>query len=202
MVKKLQALKAKKGFTLVELIVVIAIIGVLAAILVPVMMGQVQKAKQTSLDSTAGTVLTAINTWIADRYTRGVSGDVDGTYVYTSADITGTSYKAGLNVPSAYSTKTDQWGVNATGDTGLKFAIEDAYNLGKNDVLMFWIDDGKCVAAAYGQGNITSVGYSDKTWSGVTETSAKDGLVEVTSGGVMVGTNPKATTANGATAKS
>lgn len=32
MIKKLQKLKAKKGFTLVELIVVIAIIGVLAAI--------------------------------------------------------------------------------------------------------------------------------------------------------------------------
>lgn len=34
MIKKLQALRAKKGFTLVELIVVIAIIGVLAAILI------------------------------------------------------------------------------------------------------------------------------------------------------------------------
>ena len=53
MIKKLQALKAKKGFTLVELVVVIAIIGVLAAILVPTMLGVVQDSRITSADNAA-----------------------------------------------------------------------------------------------------------------------------------------------------
>ena len=71
MVKKLQALKAKKGFTLVELIVVIAIIGVLAAILVPTMMGMVTKSRVTSADQTAKGIVDSVTNWIADLEANG-----------------------------------------------------------------------------------------------------------------------------------
>lgn len=61
----------KKGFTLVELVVVIAIIGVLAAILVPSMMGYVKKSRLQSANSDAKTAYNALVEYIADEDTKG-----------------------------------------------------------------------------------------------------------------------------------
>ncbi len=86
----------KKGFTLIELIVVIAIIGVLAAILVPSMLGYVKKSKVSSANSAANSLLKAINTALVEvdeeSQQAGAFGKIEcsGTAI-TSAMPTGVS---------------------------------------------------------------------------------------------------------------
>lgn len=80
-------MKRKKGFTLIELIVVIAIIGVLAAILVPVIMGYVKKAKLRSADNSADIVMKAANSALMGLSEKDCEFSTDQTYHHQAGTL-------------------------------------------------------------------------------------------------------------------
>lgn len=60
--------KNKKGFTLVEVIVVLVILAILAAILVPTMTGWIRKANEKTIIAEARTAQIAIQTIVSENY--------------------------------------------------------------------------------------------------------------------------------------
>jgi len=69
MFKKLNDLKkSRKGFTLVELIVVLVILAILAAILVPTLLGYIDKARSEKDYATAQTVRVAAQAVVDEEY--------------------------------------------------------------------------------------------------------------------------------------
>lgn len=86
MVKRLQKLKEsrKRGFTLVELIVVLVILAILAALLIPALTGYIDKAKNRSVIAETRQVVMAAQTLVDEEYAK------DSTFAATEKELNDT----------------------------------------------------------------------------------------------------------------
>ncbi|MFH0948065.1 MAG: type II secretion system protein [Elusimicrobiota bacterium] len=132
-------MKTKKGFTLIELMIVVAIIGILAAIAIPKFADLIRKSKEGATKGSLGALRSALTIYYGEQEGMypysGVAGAevANGANTTTFNDITGpflTKYldkmptvKIGLNTLSdttdtIYGASIGSSGVNVTGNQG------------------------------------------------------------------------------------
>ncbi len=135
-------MKKRKGFTLIELMVVILIVGILAAVAIPIMRGRVDSAKWSEGRAIIGTIATGIRAYCAESDHAPGTGvfanwgsdlgfrgdDLTGTY-FTSTDcfeITSCTYDPNQEVDALQFVITatnaalepDTWTLNQDGTWG------------------------------------------------------------------------------------
>lgn len=91
-------MKSRKGFTLIELMVVVLIVGILAAVAIPILRGRIDSAKWSEGKAMLGSIATAIRAYAAEKGTTGTNptaiiGNGATELGFAAGDLTGTYFE-------------------------------------------------------------------------------------------------------------
>ncbi len=89
-------MKSRKGFTLIELMVVILIVGILASVAIPILRGRIDAAKWSEGKAMMGSIGTAIRAYHAEKGPLGAAPTILGVGAtglgFAALDLTGTYF--------------------------------------------------------------------------------------------------------------
>ena len=88
-------MKSRKGFTLIELMVVILIVGILASVAIPMMRGRIDSAKWSEGKAIAGSIATALRVHVAEKGSTYTATATLAQLGFASSDLSGTYFTGG-----------------------------------------------------------------------------------------------------------